>query len=378
MLPGPSILRGAQAGPAASPAAGVPCSEALEKSLYRSAEELEKIVKQPIRLARVIASIASIASCAVLASLAAVAPSASAGTLNPSVLAMFPKQVGEIAYADLKSARQLPWFPQLREQMLPSNFRKFEQFLSTNGVDPNTQVDELAWATIASSKTSGEQIVGVAMGGFDPNSTEDRLKSEKLSMTEYVGFHLYAFGSGSGANDIFFTFIDSNTAAFGSRGALEQLLDVRTGAAESVMLNDKLAPLINEANGDGMVWAVLDQNYTHIAMQQLIPQAGQFPQATVIINRMQAMTINVDADSGLDAQFQAVCGSTDDANLLAAALQAGIMMRRYQESSSQPDLAGALDHVTVTPSGDRLKVDAPVSQDQLLSLIRSKALATSM
>jgi hypothetical protein len=315
---------------------------------------------------------------AFVAAFGAIPQSTSAGTLSPSVLGMFPKNVGEFAYADLKSARQLPWFPQLREQLLPSNFRKFEQFLANAGVDPNTQVDEIAWAAVSASKNSSEQIVGVALGSFDPSSTESCLKSQKLPMVEASGFHLYAFGSGSGANDIFFTFIDSNTAAFGQRAALQQLLDVRTGAAESLMLNDKLSPLVNDTNGGGIVWAVLDQSYTRLAMQQLIPQAGQFPQATAIINRMQAMTINVDADSGLDAQFQAVCGSTDDANLLAAALQAGIMMRRYQESSTQPDLAGALDHITVAPSGDRLKVDAPVSQDQLLSLIRSKALATSM
>jgi hypothetical protein len=332
-------------------------------------------VKQSIRVFR---TIAFLTAAAIVASLVAIPQAASAGTLDSQVLAMFPKQVGEIAYADLKSARQLPWFPQLREQLLPSNFRKFEQFLTTAGIDPNTQVDELAWAAIAASKSSSEQIVGVALGAFDPTTTEDRLKAEKLSFTEYAGFHLYAFGSGSGANDILFTFIDSNTAAFGQRAGLQQLLDVRTGVAENIMLNDKLSPLVNDANGSGTVWAVLDQNYTHVAMQQLIPQASQFPQATAIINRMQAMTINVQADSGLDAQFQAVCGSSDDANLLAAALQAGIMMRRYQEAQAQPDLAAALDHVSVSESGDRLKVDAPVSQDQLLSLIRSKALATSM
>ena len=314
----------------------------------------------------------------ILASLVAIPQAASAGTLDSQVLAMFPKQVGEIAYADLKSARQLPWFPQLREQLLPSNFRKFEQFLTTAGIDPNTQVDELAWAAISPSKSSSEQIIGVALGAFDPTSTESRLKAEKLPVTEYAGFHLYAFGSGSGANDILFTFIDSNTAAFGQRSGLQQLLDVRTGVAENILSNDKLSPLVSDANGSGTVWAVLDQNYTHVAMQQLVPQASQFPQATAIINRMQAMTINVQADSGLDAQFQAVCGSSDDANTLAAALQAGIMLRRYQEAQSEPDLAAALDHVSVSESGDRLKVDAPVSQDQLLSLIRSKALATSM
>jgi hypothetical protein len=334
-------------------------------------------VKQTHRIFRGFGFLA-LAAAAAFMSLASTPQTASAGSLSPSVLGMFPKDVGEIAYADLKAARQLPWFPQLREQLLPSNFRKFEQFLTNAGIDPNTQVDELAWAAISASKNSSEQIVGVALGSFDPSSTEDRLKSQKMAMQEVSGFHLYAFGSGSGAGDIYFTFIDSNTAAFGQKNALQKLLDVRTGAAESIDLNEKLSPLVTEANGSGMVWAVLDQNYTHLAMQQLIPQASQFPQAGAIIQRMQAMTINVQADSGLDAQFQAVCGSTDDASLLAAALQAGIMMRKYQESSTAPDLAGALDHITVTPSGDRLKVDAPVSQDQLLSLIRTKALATSM
>ena len=35
----------------------------------------------------------------------------SAGSLSTSVVGMFPKQVGEFAYADLKSARKFPWFP---------------------------------------------------------------------------------------------------------------------------------------------------------------------------------------------------------------------------------------------------------------------------
>jgi hypothetical protein len=323
-------------------------------------------------------SSAFIAAALLLALFFAAGRNATAGTLSPTVIGMFPKEVGEFAYADLKTARQRPWFPQLREQLLPSNFRKFEQFLSSAGVDPNTQVDEMAWAAIAPTKTSAEQIVGIALGSFDPGTTEDRFKAQKMAMTEVRGYRLYAFGAGSGAGDIFFTFIDSNTAAFGQRSGLEKLLDVRTGVAENLLVNEKLAPLIKEANGNGTVWAVLDQGYTHIAMTQLIPQAGQFPQAQVIIDRMQAMTIDVEADSGIDTHFQAVCGSSDDANVLAAALQAGIMMRKYQESSSQPDLAGALDHVTVSPSGDRLRVDAPVTQDQLLSLIRSRAFATSL
>ncbi|HUA01568.1 MAG TPA: hypothetical protein VMB02_14630 [Candidatus Aquilonibacter sp.] len=313
-----------------------------------------------------------------LASFTLLPRTSSAGSLSTGIIGMFPKQVGEFAYADMKSARQFPWFSQLREQLLPSRFRQFEEFLSAAGVDPNTQVDELAWGAINAGKSGGEQILGVALGTFDPDSNEARFKQQKMPMTDYHGYHLYAFGSGSAATDILFTFIDSNTAAFGVRPAMEKMIDVRTGISESLLSNDQMFPLINEAEGTGLIWAVLDQAYTHIAIQQLLPQAGQFPQAATIINRMRAMTISVAADSGIDAQFQAVCSSTDDANLLAAALQAGVMYRRYQEAQDHPDLASALDQVRVTPSGDRLKIDAPVSQDQLLSLIRTRAFAVPM
>jgi hypothetical protein len=316
---------------------------------------------------------------AALAGMATVVPQrAAAGTLDTAVIGMFPKNVGEFAYADLKSARKYPWFPQLREQILPSRFREFEQFLSSAGVDPNTQVDELAWGGMSAATGDAEEVTGVALGEFDPSSSEARFKQQKLPMIDFHGYHLYAFGSGSGGNDILFTFVDSNTAAFGHKAALEKLIDVRTGVTESLLTNDKLFPLINETNGSGLIWAVLDQSYTHLAMQQLLPQAGQFPQAATMIKRIQAMTITIEADSGVDAHFQAVCSSPDDANLLSAALQAGLMYRRYQESNQDPALAGALDQVQVSPSGDRLKIDAPISQDQLLSLIHTRAFATAM
>lgn len=313
-----------------------------------------------------------------LASFGGVAQRADAGTLSTSVIGMFPKDIGEFAYADLKSAHKFPWFPQLRDQLLPSRFRQFEKFLSSAGVDPDTQVDELAWGGVAAAQDKGEQVVGVALGSFDPSSSEARFRQQKLPMIELHGYHLYAFGSGSGPDDILFMFIDSNTAAFGHRSALEKLIDVRTGVAQSLLTNDTLFPLINEANGTGIIWAVLNKDYANLAMQQLIPQANQFPQAAAIIKRIRAMTISVNAEEGVDTHFQAVCDSTEDANLLSAALQAGLMYRRYQESQSNPDLAGALDQVQVAPAGDRLKVDVPVTQDQLLALIRTHAFATPM
>jgi hypothetical protein len=332
-------------------------------------------VKRQIRW---FSGIGLVASLIYMAALALTPQPSSAGSLSTAVVGMFPKEVGEFTYADLKGARKFPWFSQLKEQLLPSHFRDFEKFLASAGVDPNTQVDELAWGGISATKTSGEEVVGIALGSFNPSASEDHFKSQKLPMIDYHGYHMYAFGTGSGAGDILFMYIDANTAAFGSRPALEKLVDVRTGVTESLLTNDLIFPLINEANGTGLIWGVLNKEYAHMALTQLLPEASQFAQAAPIVGRIKAMTITVTADSGIDANFQAVCSTPDDANLLAAGMQGALMMRRYQEAQGHPDLAGALDQVRISPSGDRLKIDLPVTQDQLLSIIKTRALATTM
>jgi hypothetical protein len=156
-----------------------------------------------------------------------------AGRLTADTIALFPKEIGEFAYADLKKARTLPWFPQLQEQLLPDRFKQFERFLASAGVDPNSQVEELAWGLVPEGVTSktvgagssavptGEQIVGVALGNFNPGSTESYFKQQKLPTFKARGYTLYAFGTGAGPNDLFFLFIDSNTAAFGHRKLLK-------------------------------------------------------------------------------------------------------------------------------------------------------------
>ncbi|MGC1106531.1 MAG: hypothetical protein WA876_08330, partial [Candidatus Acidiferrales bacterium] len=77
-------------------------------------------------------------------------------------------------------------------------------------------------------------------------------------------------------------------------------------------------------------------------------------------------------------KFNAVCDSPDDANQLAAMLQGGIVLRRYQIQQSDPDLAQALSNITVTPSGNSLNVDLPLTNDQIAAMIRNRTLAVPM
>src|SRR5712671_2740983 len=314
---------------------------------------------------------------------------ARANRLGADIIALFPKEVGEFAYADLKKARTMPWFPQLQEQMLPDRFKQFEKFLASAGMDPNTQVEELAWGLVAETVSkgdgasaagvpTGEQVVGVALGNYNQDSTEAYFKRQKLPTFKARNFTLYAFGGGSGATDLFFLFIDSSTVAFGHRSVLEKMVEVRSGAEEGLMRNDKFFPLINEANGSGVVWAVLNPAYTRLAMQQLAPEVGQFPEAAKLVARMQNMLININASSGIDGKFQTVCGSTEDANTMAQLLQAGLLYKRYQAGKENPDLADMLDKARVVPSGDRVIINLALTDDQMASLIKHNTFALKM
>jgi hypothetical protein len=338
-----------------------------------------------------IAAMRRVVAVGILAALTMFAPKpARAGRLGADIIALFPKEVGEFAYADLKKARTLAWFPQLQQQMLPERFRQFEKFLASAGVDPNTQVEELAWGLVAEGVTSktegvgsaavptGEQIVGVALGNYNPESTEAYFKAQKLPTFKARNYTLYAFGTGSGANDLFFFFIDSSTAAFGHRALLEKMIEVRFGGEERLMRNDKFFPLVNEANGTGVFWSVLNPAYTRLAMQQLAPEIQQFPDAAKIVTRMQNMIINVDASSGIDGKFQGICGSTDDANTLGQLLQMGLLYKQYQSKTENPDMAQLLTQASVTPSGDRIVVHMTLTDDQMASLIKRNTFAFKM
>lgn len=324
-----------------------------------------------------------------VAVLAAASP-ARAGRLGVDKIGLFPSEVGEFAYADLKKARTLKWFPQLQEQMLPDRFRQFEKFLASAGVDPNSQVEEVAWGLVAEGVTrktegtgssavpTGEQIVGVAMGNYNPDSTEAYFKKQKLPTFQLRGYTLYAFGTGAGPNDLFFLFIDSSTAAFGHRSLLEKMVEIRFGGEQGLLSNDNMFPLINEANGSGVVWAVLNPAYTRLAMRQLAPEVEQFPEAAKLITRMTNLLINVDASSGVDGKFQAVCGSTDDANVLQQLMTAGLLYKRYQATKENPELADLIGQVQVMPAGDRVVMRMALNDEQMTSLIRKNTFALKM
>ena len=113
-------------------------------------------------------------------------PGIRAGSLDSSVLQMFPKNVTEFAYADIGEARKLPWFAQFELEALPAAMRDFEESISTPGMQADFPVDQVAWAIVSADEgdkrkpVQSGQIAGVAIGNFQPVQEEASLQSQNL------------------------------------------------------------------------------------------------------------------------------------------------------------------------------------------------------
>lgn len=299
-----------------------------------------------------------------------------AETLSVSVVAMFPKNTAEFAYADLKEARKFPWYAQFKSQALPARFSDLEHFLASVGVDDNLQIDELAWSLGSSDASSGpndksvpdsDQVLGIALGNFDAEHAKSYMKAHKVRSYDYRGYTLYPCAS---CDELSVVFIDSSTVAFGHPQLLEKLLDVRAGADDSLLQNEEVFPLISQVNGRGMFWGVLNQGGTRQAIRQIVPEATQFAQAGKLLNKLNGMVRSIEGSSDLEAHFQLVSSSPDDAATIAQLLQAGVLLKQFEARNSDPELSALLGSIRVAPNGEGLEASFSVSSDQVVSLIK--------
>lgn len=178
---------------------------------------------------------------------------ARAGSLPTDVVGIFPRDVDAFAFADVQEARSLAWFPQFQKQVLPDQMRQFELFLASPGMDGNSWIEELAWATVPPALPSqpsnggplGQETIIVALGQFSPESTAAYFKARKRTVVNVRDHLLYPLNGGSGEGGSFVWFIDSTVAVLGGRKDIERVIRIYDNEEPSLLSNTDLAPLIS-------------------------------------------------------------------------------------------------------------------------------------
>ena len=92
-------------------------------------------------------------------------------------------------------------------------------------------------------------FLGLAAGRFQPDLIQKFFQQTNLPVREYNGADLYAFGSGTDANDLFFTFFDNTLAAFGRLGDVKAMVDARMGSINALNTNSDFVNWQGELDG---------------------------------------------------------------------------------------------------------------------------------
>jgi len=292
-----------------------------------------------------------------------------ADQLPGEALNTFPADTLQVAFTNLAELRSLSIYPQIRQRILNRQLHAFEEFLRPMGIDPEKDIDEvmLGWR--------GEMVgpagfLGLAAGRFQPALIQQYFNHTGLPVRQYDGANLYAFGSGSDPDDLFFTFFDSTLAAFGRLGDVKAMLDARQGSANALNANSDFVSWLGELDGTAPQWGILNgKSAANLAGGWLAPSAQKSVDVSSLGRSVRALLYRVQWDTGFNTQISMVCNNPESAAGFATLI--GLL----QQAAKQPAPAGGaalppiLQSIEVHRDGARLELDVsgpPELLDQIL------------
>ncbi|MGA3326212.1 MAG: hypothetical protein ABSF45_17205 [Terriglobia bacterium] len=281
----------------------------------------------------------------------------------------FPADTLQVAFTNLAELRSLSIYPQIRQRILNRQLRAFEDFLRPMGIEPEKDIDEvmLGWR----GETVGPSgFLGLAGGRFQPALIQQYFERTGLPVRQYDGANLYAFGSGSDPNDLFFTFFDNSLAAFGRLGDVKAMLDARQGSANALSVNSDYVSWQGELDGTAPQWGILNgKSAANLAGGWLAPSGSKNVDVSSLGRSVRALLYRVQWDAGFSSQLFMVCDKPESAAGFATLL--GLL----QQAAQKPAPAGGvalppiLQSIETHRDGARLELDVtgpPELLDQIL------------
>ena len=291
-----------------------------------------------------------------------------ADQLTGEALNTFPADTLQVAFTDLAALHSLAVYPQIRQRILNHQLYAFEDFLRPMGIDPEKDIDEvmLGWRGEMAGPVG---FLGLAAGRFQPDVIRQYFEKTGLPVVEYDNANLYAFGSGSDPNDLFFTFFDSSLAAFGRLGDIKAMIDARQGSINALNANADFVNWQGELDSTAPQWGILNgKSAGNLAGLWLAPGGPKNVDLSSLGRSVRALLYRVQWDTGFSAQITMVCDTPETAAGFAN------LMGLLQNAAKQPGPAGPalppiLQSIETHRDGARLELDVsgpPEMLDQIL------------
>jgi hypothetical protein len=290
---------------------------------------------------------------------------ANAMPLNSSARAVVPADLQQLISVDYRALRDSATAMQLKQQLLPDNLKEFEVALKGIGIDPDKDVDTLAFAAFRTPK-QGVKQVGVAAGPFAMKTVLKKMTTQKIKPTKYHTSNIYPMDGG-----MVMCFLDDSTLLFGEMSAVKMALDTRDGEILSLDTNSTMSDMMSNADS-AAVWSILDQQGTQNVMRSALGEAAKVADYDTIKKRLLGSHYTMNFTSGVNFDLTVVASDSLSAATLSSLVKAGLLYKKMSASASEKV---AMDNTSVDSDGSNVQFHFKSSDQQFQSLMHSELFA---
>jgi hypothetical protein len=290
---------------------------------------------------------------------------ANAMPLNSSARAVIPADLQQLISVDYRALKDSAVAMQLKQQVLPDNLKEFETALKGVGIDPNKDVDTLAFAAFRTPK-QGIQAVGIAAGPFAMKAVVKKMTLRKIKATKYRTANIYPMDGG-----MMMTFLDDSTLLFGEISAVKLALDTRDGQTLSLDTNSTMADMMSNVDS-GPVWSILDQQGTQNVMRSALGEASKVADFDSLKKRLLGSRYTMNFTSGVNFDLTVVASDSVSAATLSSLVKAGLLYKKMSATGSEKM---AMENTSVDSDGSNVQFHFKSSDQQFESLMHSQLFA---
>jgi hypothetical protein len=308
----------------------------------------------------------TVKACLTVAVLAVVCVSvANAMPLNSSARAVIPAELQQLFSVDYRSLKDSPTAMQLKAQLMPDNLKEFEEALKGVGIDPEKDVDSLAFAAFRTPK-GGTKAVGVAAGPFNMKAVVKKMTLRKIKATKYRQADIYPMDGG-----MVMSFLDDGTLVFGESSSVKLALDTRDGEILNVDTNSTMSDMMSSVDS-APVWSILDQQGTQNVMRSALGDAAKVADYDTIKKRLLGSRYTMSFASGVNFDLTVVTSDSISGATLSSLVKAGLLYKKMSASAAEKV---AMDNTSVDSDGANVQFHFKASDKQFQSLMHSDLFA---
>lgn len=284
-------------------------------------------------------------------------------------LSTFPPDTQQVAYVNLAQLRSLPNYRQLRGILFSRQMTYFEQFLRSIGADPEKDVDAaiVGWR---GDPTKGSPLFGLATGRFNAIDAQGSITQENLPTVQYQGFTLDAFGAGHSSQDLFFTFLNSGLAGFGTLTDLKSLIDGYLGRRSTLNSNQDFVKWENSLDGSAPEWGITTGKAAlNVAAPWLAGMTDPKTGLESVIGPVKAVLYQANWEESFSTEIFIVCENAQSAQTLSELLSV------WRDSASLTGhrpavMSNFIQGLEINASGNEVTLDGQGPPAAIAQLLR--------